>query len=931
MFKRSFYLFLGILLSISSGSVFIYPTYSYYIKNKFKYSLRQINLYATFINIGVWIAFCMGLIYDSFGPRISNIITFLLLFGGFFLLLLLIKASSSSLFLFLFVAFIIGQGSSLAYTNALSTNIKNFSKKNSSNLIGLIISNSAIAPSIFGSIKSSFNFNDITNFISFVLSYIFIIIIINIICFNRIKQKNHDQFRDKLFYEFKQKFIVYIFSYANFIAIVLFIILLYINHIFGWNLPSFFMFIVLHITFIVFILMENQKKFDDWLLNKFNLTHQRTNININNRFENIERNVDIIKKENSENYEINKSEIKKINIKEKGDINEDDENNDNDKKIYSESACISKIKDKFELNKKDEDDDNKKENTLNINIGHDIIRKSLEFNENINNIAEYNKNINGRISIESNKEENKDENKEENEENINKDENSLENNKENNKESNKENNKENNNENNNEINEEKGNNINNNKDIKNENSNLEKSIENINNHQIKELDNKSIDNGEKINKSVNENNNNLKEEKLDENNIVNYPKFSINSSNNNNNEDINNQNNYPKFSISSNKTESEENPYKEKEEEKLKFSIINKEENKKKENNNINNNRESNISEQNKYPIYDENIINNNNKEIKKETNKIFNKNEKDNNKNLTSKPINTSYNNNVTTEIKFITENNNNNIININNSFLPLNNTLNLFEPEEKEDDNVEKISRCVFLLTLFRRRQIIILFFVLVLTMGSMISNVNNIKYIVVSIDPSKDISSISLDKYPLLYFAFNSLTRIVIGSISTSLMGTDETFYILISITIIGFISQVFGFFMTKFFVYLSISLAGMTHGGIMTFVPLYCRYYFSLKNLGTVLGFLTTGNAIGSIIIATFIFPSFYHKYSIYNNSGEEICTIKKCFQYSYGINCLFIICAILLSYSLYKEDKIKKMKERKEKENIYRNNVLCSFG
>ena len=154
------------------------------------------------------------------------------------------------------------------------------------------------------------------------------------------------------------------------------------------------------------------------------------------------------------------------------------------------------------------------------------------------------------------------------------------------------------------------------------------------------------------------------------------------------------------------------------------------------------------------------------------------------------------------------------------------------------------------------------------------------NGLKYIVVSIDPSKDISSISLDKYPLLYFSFNSLTRIVIGSISTSLMGTDETFYILISITIIGFVSQVFGFFMTKFFVYLSISLAGMTHGGIMTFVPLYCRYYFSLKNLGTVLGFLTTGNAIGSIIIATFIFPSFYHKYSTYNKNGEEICTIKK---------------------------------------------------
>lgn len=123
-----------------------------------------------------------------------------------------------------------------------------------------------------------------------------------------------------------------------------------------------FFFYVYCITYYFYCFYFNgkSKKFDDWLLTKFNLTHQRTNININNRFENIERNVDIIKKENSENYDINKSEIKIINIKEKGDINEDDENNDNDKKIYSESACISKIKDKFELNKKDEDDDNKK-------------------------------------------------------------------------------------------------------------------------------------------------------------------------------------------------------------------------------------------------------------------------------------------------------------------------------------------------------------------------------------------------------------------------------------------------------------------------------------------------------------------------------------------------------------------------------------------
>ena len=196
-------------------------------------------------------------------------------------------------------------------------------------------------------------------------------------------------------------------------------------------------------------------------------------------------------------------------------------------------------------------------------------------------------------------------------------------------------------------------------------------------------------------------------------------------------------------------------------------------------------------------------------------------------------------------------------------------------------------------------------------------MISNVNNIKYIVVSIDSSKDISSTSLDKYPLLYFAFNSLTRIVIGRISNELMGTDEAFAILVSITIMGFISQIFGFFMTKFFVYLSISCAGMTH-------------YFSLKNLGTVLGFLTTGNAIGSIIIATLIFPIFYHKNSTYKNK-EEVCLKTSCFRFSYGLNIIFVFVAICLSYYLYRKDKIKKSKKRNDFENKIKNLAFGSYN
>ena len=426
-------------------------------------------------------------------------------------------------------------------------------------------------------------------------------------------------------------------------------------------------------------------------------------------------------------------------------------------------------------------------------------------------------------------------------------------------------------------------------------------------------DNDNKEEEEKEDKNEKEKSNeNEKKEKIDEL-PLNYPRFSTNSGNNNINHEENNiQNNYPKFSISSEKTD-EENPYKEKEEENAKFSLARKSEvkNDEENNNNSNKNRESNLSAA-KYPIYDKKIINKNSFNINHENKQEMNNQNQKTENNLQSPPPlqpPNAYQNSI--------EETNANIINTNTSFNSLNNSSNIYSSDEKEDDNMENYSRFVFLISLFRRKQIILLFVVLILTMGSMISNVNNIKYIVVSIDSSKEISSTSLDKYPLLYFAFNSLTRIGVGKISNELMGTDETFTILISITIMGLISQLFGFFMTKFFVYLSISFAGMTHGGIMTFVPLYCRYYFSLKNLGTVLGFLTTGNAIGSIIIATLIFPIFYHKYGTYNKNNEEVCLEKKCFRFSYGLNCLFVLAAIFLSYHLYVEDKNKKIQRRKD--------------
>ena len=581
MSKQTLNLFFGILLSISSGSTMIYPIYSYYIKTKFNFSLRSINLYATFINIGIWVAFGMGIVYDSLGPRISNIISLILLPGGYLILYKMIQSSSVSLFWFLLIALIIGQGGALAYTNSLSTNVKNFSKKNSSNIVGLIISNCAIAPSIFTSVKTSFSSMSISAYIIFVICYIAVIIVLCFFWFDVIKQKRMNDLENKLFNEYKEKFIIFIFGYSNFISLIIFICILLFNHTFGVEIPAFIVFIIVHILYIVFIIMEINNYFDNWLRNRFNRTHQGKNDNLGVypfKVGGMSNEV-MVNNKNLENNISNTNKDMNKNINKKG------KEGNEDNKRYTDRENISKIKNKFDFdyNKNNDKDNNKNDYTLDIKVNNNIIRKSLESNQNINNIAETNKDINERISIESKS--NNEEVKDKEDKNMKEEYN----------------------------NEEKKNNDN--TDLSNENNiisiaekkedlNLENNNNNTNNQQIKEDDdindknNEGLNNEEKKNQSDNENNNNEdndkncinendnskveeKTEKIDD--TVNYPKFSINSSNNNNEERVNVDNNYPKFSLTSDKTE--ENPYKEKEE-KPKFSIINKEEEKKDENKN---------------------------------------------------------------------------------------------------------------------------------------------------------------------------------------------------------------------------------------------------------------------------------------------------------------------------------------------------------
>ena len=334
MFNRTLYLFFGILLAISSGSVSIYPIYSFYIKNKYNFSLREINLYGSFINIGSWISFGMGIIYDTLGPIISNFFGFFLLPVCLMILYRLIESYYNvSLFWFLFMAFIMGQGSALLYTSSLTTSLKNFSKKNSSKLVGLIVSNCAISPSVFASIKEALDTFTIPEFIAYVVFHISLIVLLSFCIFDVVKETEPNSFKEKIFRANKQTFIVDLFCTANFYGIMIFIILLVINHIFSIMLPAFLIFPILHIILLVFVIMEKCHQFDDLLESKYDASHGNfNNYDFNNTRDvsieqNNENNINEEEKENDYEGQKNSLENKNnLNIKEVK--NKNDENDD---------------------------------------------------------------------------------------------------------------------------------------------------------------------------------------------------------------------------------------------------------------------------------------------------------------------------------------------------------------------------------------------------------------------------------------------------------------------------------------------------------------------------------------------------------------------------------------------------------------------------
>lgn len=216
---------------------------------------------------------------------------------------------------------------------------------------------------------------------------------------------------------------------------------------------------------------------------------------------------------------------------------------------------------------------------------------------------------------------------------------------------------------------------------------------------------------------------------------------------------------------------------------------------------------------------------------------------------------------------------------------------------------------------LTALKSKKLIILFVMLILGIGSVISNLNNISFIYQAILSETDSESQSQNEvvniiykdknmflYFILYFIFNSFTRLISGLFLDFLIKRKKFIYYIIFFSLIGLVSQGLGVIMDKNVLLISIALAGATHGGYMTFTPVFVRNEYGLKNMGKILGFLTTGCAIGSLIISDFIFIAPYEYYQKNDSKCEGI----KCFYPSYIITSVLFLINILFSLILLRE-------------------------
>ena len=272
MIEKFFILIVSIFIVLAAGSANIFPIYLQKLMDKYNFSLYKTNLYGSFITLGTFVGFPIGYIYDSFGPKISIFIGTILLSGGYLLLYYLLNPNyflKVSIYPFLILGFTLGQGFSLLYTTAIATNLKNFVFKQNSSVVGLIVTNIAISPSIFTTYRQLLgNKND--NFYFYFSIFLFLIGFFSMFVVSNLKYPYFEDSLLKKYQKYKEKRMVSYLRYYNMIIIIIFVVGVLYNYFKDkYVVPLIAIYPILQILSFTLILFEQCGFFDKLFYPKF--------------------------------------------------------------------------------------------------------------------------------------------------------------------------------------------------------------------------------------------------------------------------------------------------------------------------------------------------------------------------------------------------------------------------------------------------------------------------------------------------------------------------------------------------------------------------------------------------------------------------------------------------------------------------------------
>lgn len=275
MIKKFFMIVMGIYLVIIAGSCNIYPIYLQKMIDKFDFSLKEVNLFGTFINMGLWIAFPMGTIYDYMGPKFSLALAFILLPGSYLVLHLLLMTDyiqTMTITPFLILGIFMGQGSALCYTSGITTNLKNFRFKDSSSLVGLLVANMAISPSIFTSYRENLENDNLTGQQFFYILAIFqgTVIFLCFLFYENLTNVYSDNKNFRNYEKYKERYVIRFLIFINMFSMIVYSFGIFYNFIKDqYVFPLIIIYPALQLFNFSILILEKFSIFDKFLIGKY--------------------------------------------------------------------------------------------------------------------------------------------------------------------------------------------------------------------------------------------------------------------------------------------------------------------------------------------------------------------------------------------------------------------------------------------------------------------------------------------------------------------------------------------------------------------------------------------------------------------------------------------------------------------------------------